>query len=413
MDFAIGLSNLPQKKSIMIKYTLHIFLMIVVCISSLMLSGQDTIAIDLQGAVALALQNNSLDYSESDIGSKYLSSYTLRPTELNYRYGQLYSVDVGWKIELTQDFNNLFCLPTQKALTEAVNKYNINKDQYDIKKYEIEVKSVYMQWIYFYNIQDLIQTKREYSMKSISISNLKADLGETEVLDDVFIEMQASQLETEYLENLYNLDILGNKLKILLNTDNHLIPKRSILEMYMVNKQDDTSAFNGNFEIDIIKDLIEISEIQEKLEGKKLYPQFQAGLFYQNVSPYNNLKGIQVGIRFPLWNKPTKEKMQREKIHTAKLTKKYNSKLLQTELEIENLILELDKIFIRIRHYQNHAIPAANLLLNNAGVKYQKEDIGFEDYYEKLNRALKIKKEYLDLILKYNLTALKLEIYTK
>jgi cobalt-zinc-cadmium resistance protein CzcA len=378
-----------------------------------MLVGQDTIAIDIQKAVALALKNNTLKYSSSEFESDYLSSYSLPPTELSYRYGQLYSADLGWKIELSQDFKNLFCFKAKNELSDAVNNLNKNKNQFDTRKLEIEVKSAYMRWIYAFNILDLIDNKREYALKRISVSNLKTDLGETELIDDVFIEMQASHIETEYLEHQYNLDIIENELRILLNTENHLKPKRKVLEMYMVNKQDDTSAFNGNFEMDIIKGLIDISGSRKKLVGTKLYPHFQAGVFYQNISPYNNLKGIQAGIKIPLWNKPTKEKILKEKIYTEKLTGEYNSKLLQSELEIETLILELDKIFIRIRHYQNHAIPAANLLLNNAAVKYQKEDIGFEEYYEKLNKALKIKQEYLNLILKYNLTALKLEIYTK
>lgn len=376
------------------------------------LFGQDTIAIDMYDAVEMALNNKAFLF-QPVIEQEYKQGYVLPPTEINYRVGQLYSPDIGWKVELSQDFGNLFCFKNHSELEQATKSYKANKVLHEMKKYEIEIKSVYMQWLYFYHVLDLVSTKREYAMKSVSVSNLKVDLGEHELIDDLFTEMQASQLETEYLEYQYNLEITENKLRMLLNTKNHIRPKRKVLEMYMVHKKDDTSAFNGNYANDIIMDRIHISEAIINLDKNKLFPQFQAGVFYQHVSSYNHLKGLQAAVKIPLWNNPAKEKIVQNKIYAEQLTKEYSFKKLQSELEIENLIMELDKIFIKIRHYQNHAIPAANLLLSSSAVKYQKEDIEFEAYYEKLNRALQIKQEYLDLIYMYNLTALKLEIYTK
>lgn len=410
MVIGLGLYNLPEKKLTNMKICFSLIMLISFC--SLHLKAQDTIRIDLEGAVKMALENNAFRFDRNKTPDDN-KVYSLPATEIMSEYGQLYSPENGWKVEINQDFGPVLGIKGMHKYEVSFLNYQQNMKLFQIKKFEIEIKSAYMEWLYYINLLDYLNTEQEYTQKSISVSDLKTELGENELLDNVLNEFQASESETKLTECEYNIDIAEIKLRKLLNTKFHVRPRRTVLEMYMIQKKDDTSAFNGDYKNDLILDEYEIKNAEVLVEKSKLAPQFQAGVFYQNFPSYGNMAGFQAGIRIPLWNAPVKNKVKNIKIQSGELLSEYKSAELQSDLEIENLILELDKLFIRIRHFQNHALPAANMLLSTASVKYQKEDIEFEEYLTKVKQAMDIKKDYLQLVYQYNLTALQLELYTK
>ena len=90
----------------------------------------------------------------------------------------------------------------------------------------------------------------------------------------------------------------------------------------------------------------------------------------------------------------------------------YKDAINKTQWEIESLVLELDKLFINIRHYENSALPAANSLISSSIAKYKNEEIEFEEYFNNLQDALNIKSSYNDIVNQYNQTAIKLELYS-
>jgi heavy metal efflux system protein len=410
MVIGLGLYNLPQKKFPGMKVYFSIIMLI--CFYFPYLTAQDTIRVDIEGAVKIALDNNAFRFDKNNMPNSNMV-YSLPPTEIMSEYGQLYSPENGLKVEINQDFGPVFGVKGIHKYVASFSDYQHNMKLFQIKKFEIEIKSAFMEWLYYINLLDYLNTEQEYTLKSISVENLKVELGENELLDNVLNEFQASGSETELIECEYNIDIAENKLRKLLNTKFHIRPRRTVLEMYMIQKTDDTSAFNGNYKNDLILDEYEMKNAEMVVEKSKLAPQFQAGVFYQNFPSYGNMAGIQAGMRIPLWNTPVKNKIKDVKTQSEKLLSEYKSAELRSDLEIENLILELDKLFIRIRHFQNHALPAANMLLSTASVKYQKEDIEFEEYLAMVNQAMDIKKDYLQLVYQYNLTALQLELYTK
>jgi heavy metal efflux system protein len=371
--------------------------------------AQDTLYIDIRNAVSLAESNYSLQMLAKPDWSKNIK---LPPTAVNFKYGQLYSPENGWQVDLNQDFGPVFQYNRQLNIEKS--NYELEKSKYILssRQYLLNVKSAYLQWIYYFSKLQIFETAQEYAEKYRYIAAIKTELGEIELLDQAKAETKISKIETEQLSCKYDIEISCNNLRKLLNTDKYFLPENKNLELYRIEKLSDTSQYSGEAIADIY-----FNEYKKSLaETKKLkagyLPNVNAGIFYQDIGPYNNLIGIEAGIAIPIWYFPQKAQVQKQTIESENALIRYNQSVHNSKFDIENLISTLDKCFLKIRYYQNSALHESELTLNIAASKYTLEEISFEEYFEEVSQALQIRLEYLDCINNYNQTALQLELYS-
>ncbi len=388
---------------------IHLLIILFCCL--LTSEAQDTLYIDIQKAVDLALNNQS---NIEILGREGFSnqSKVLHPLEINYQYGQLYSLDIGWKIEASQEFQP-FGQKKIDNVHQAIDNYIAESALLNTKKTESEVKVAYNTWLYFINLLDQIYKQKEYAQQALYVATVKNNLGESEPLEEALATLRTSEIETEYLECLYNIDIAENRLKGLMGSKANLRPVSINYEMYQISKKDDTSKYNGKYITDVLLSDYKLEEALTNKVKTKLRPSFEAGAFYQDIAETNGMIGFQAGIKLPIWQKSIQEEVQKAKISTERKYNEYQKAKSSAEIEINTLIYELDKKFVRIRHYQNHALPTANLLMSVNITKYEKEEIDYTEFTEKAFQSIDIKKEYLALIYEYNNIAIQLELYTK
>lgn len=379
-------------------------------------NGQDTLYIDITTALKMAEENNLL-YQNARLKEMQINknSYSANRnlTELTYEYGKLYSPENAWKLEVNQQFGNILQNYRRREQNELLLLIEENKNQLQLKALDIQIKSVYLEWIFTFNLLENYKMLMEYESARHFISKIRADLGETEPLEDLKAKWQISELETKIMECKFDIEIIGNELRKLLITNSYLIPSSKKLDMYMVEKKYDTSRYNGNYFTDI--NLLEYKYSTSNIKVKKAgySPSLSAGLFIQNIGNYSNAAGIKAGISIPVWFIPNKSEVNKLKIQSEIDYNNYVQSANNSRIDIENLLLELNKHFLKIRHYQNYAVPSANLQIRTAVVKYNNEDIEYPVYIQEIEEAFDVKREYLTELNQYNQTALKLELYTK
>lgn len=396
----------------------HRLLIIIFGLGSFFVKGQDTIYLDIGSVVKLAQESSSI-HNNSKLSelqkesSSRLSDIGIAPTEFKYEYGQLYSPENAWKFEINQKFGNIIQNHRNRELKQIAWLIEENENQLQQKQLELEIKAVYLNWIYQYNLAENISVLKEYLTKSLFVSGIRHDLGETEYLEDLKIQTEMSALELRYQEYMINIDITRNELRRLVNTTAYIVPASRKLEMYMIDKKYDTSSYNGNYISDIYLQKYNylFSDIKVKKAGYS--PSISAGFFVQNINNGSSFAGVQAGVSIPILYFKNKEEVNYSKIESEKAYNNYKQALGSLKIDIENLLLQLDKCFLRIRHYQNYALPTANHQIKTTIAKYQAEEIEYNTYVELIQEALTIKKEYLDLINLYNQTAIELELYTK
>ncbi len=382
----------------------------------LSLSGQDTLYVDLNSALNILYSGNyqRINTNSEDKGDKLsISDINLPATKIDYSYGKLYTPEIGWKVDVNQDFGNVFSYKREKDVNNAKQILRNRQEELKKKRFELKMKSIYFEWIYLYNLRDNIELIRKYISKSISVAEIKDELGENEPIEYMKMITRVSEIETQYMENRIDIDIARNNLRKLLNTNAFLIPMSRKLELYMVKKKDDTSAYSGGYITDIYKEKYNYTCADLRLRKAYYSPTVNAGFFIQNIDPYNTMTGVQAGISVPIWFFPVKSQVKKAKLQSEMELNMYKQAVNETETEIENLLFKLDRCFLRVRHFQNNAIPMANLQLNTVISKYRHEAIDYEEYIEGVTEALNIKQKYLEAMNEYNQTAIRLELYTK
>lgn len=379
-------------------------------------TAQDTVYISLKQAIDF-LEKNNVNYVNNKLQERYnyltqeKERKGLKQTTIAYQYGQLYTPDRGWRLDITQELGNL-------ARTKQLNNSNYihgqlreTENTLEQRMIQLEMMSVYYEWLYKINLAENFGLLENYFAKSLHVSGIRRELGETGPLEELQARTWVSEVETQRIENEISINILRNQLKTILNAKAYLEPFSRGLKLHMVDKPHDTTAYTANVITDVFKRRYEHSVQQVRINKSEYYPELSAGIFVQDINGLGNFKGVKANISFPLWVLPLKDKVKQSAVQSTVEKNRYLQQIENSKIEIENLIFSLDKCFIRIRHFQNTAVPLANLKLSTAVSQYKSEEIEYEEYLRKISEAMHTKREYLKYMNEYNQTAIKLELY--
>jgi cobalt-zinc-cadmium resistance protein CzcA len=147
------------------------------------------------------------------------------------------------------------------------------------------------------------------------------------------------------------------------------------------------------------------------LERSKFSPELYAGYFNHEIGKVKGFEGFRVGVSFPLWFLPQKAKTTEARINFSMAQNDYEYQKFSIQKTIENLKIQLDKLFVQISYFRENALNQADLLLKNDWVKFTNQEIKYHEYLLSVGTSFKIKLDYLESLRQYNLAAFQLEYY--
>ncbi len=77
----------------------------------------------------------------------------------------------------------------------------------------------------------------------------------------------------------------------------------------------------------------------------------------------------------------------------------------------ENMELELTRVFRKLRYFEQDGLELARRILTTGRLRYEKEDIGYSEFTEAVEKSAAIQINYLDAVDAYNQIAIQLETY--
>jgi cobalt-zinc-cadmium resistance protein CzcA len=187
----------------------------------------------------------------------------------------------------------------------------------------------------------------------------------------------------------------------------------------------DSLAIAGNPSMGLVQQQVEISRYEKKVEQSRMLPDFSIGYFSQtmlgtqevNGMPQtfgagDRFNGFQAGIAIPLWFGPFTSKIKAAGLNEqiAKTNAAYYHQSLSGSYY--SLLEEFAKYNSSVDYYENQAVPEADLIIDQAGKSYKAGAMDYLDYVLSLNRALDIKRNYLDALNNYNQTIINIEFIT-
>jgi cobalt-zinc-cadmium resistance protein CzcA len=410
----------PFKKIKIPKATATIFLLMILSYPLSSFSQEiesETQKISIEQAVEYAKTNNPvLRNAELSILSAQKQKQGIlnfEPTEFSYQKGQINSDLIDYSFEINQNFGSLLTHFQNAKLIKA--DISLNEKEYLIteKKIIAETKISWFRWVFLIDRFNIIKEQATLYKEFVRISQLKYDLGESNLLEQTLAETEYASIKNKLLKTTEQLIIAENKLKQIMNFDGNFIPTTDSLVMYKLPANNNPNErFSSSILLNYYQNLYQKKEINHKIEKSRYFPELSAGYFNQQIDQVGGFSGWSIGISFPLWFLPQNAKVQAAKIEKEKSQNSYNYQQFNIEKEIENKVIQLDQLQNDLIYYNESALKKATLLNRTAKIQFEKEEIEYLEFLQSIKAAQEIRLNYLETLYNYNITAIELEFYT-
>ena len=393
------------------------------------LKAQEVRKITLQEAIQIAIDSNltvkSAGYS-IDV-NKVLrgAAIDLPKTSIDGEYGQFNSLAKDNGLAISQSF----AFPTVYANRYRLANANINSSEYEYKVAQLEVasqvKMVYFQYVYLVSKRNLLAYQDSLYTGFLRAAELRAISGETNRLEMITARSQSLEIRNQLFQVNSDIIVYGRKLNILLNCHSQVIPLDTKISLRNRLIHLDSLAIDENPSLAYMKQQIEISKLEKKLEQNNLLPDLNIGYFSQSIigtqdvngapvyfGPGDRFTGIQAGISVPLWffsyisrNKAAKINYEKAKIDAENYSRNISGSYL-------SLLDDYKKYSSSVNYYENQAMTEANTIIDQASKSYKAGALDYLDFVQTLTRALAIKQNYLDAMNNLNQTVISIEFIT-
>ena len=410
--------------------TLSLLLAVLACTSFFnMAIAQQPKTINLQEAIRISLDSNlalrSSSYSVEVQKALKGASWDVPKPVIDGQYGQFNSIAKDNSFTVTQSFAFPSTYFNQNKLASA----NLKSSELQLKASQLDivtqVKQVYWQLAYLHSKQKLFAYQDSLYSGFLRAAELRANAGETNRLEMITARSQSLEVRNQLQEVMADLLIYNQKLRTLLNTKSILNPADTVLRRMDFKIIADSLAISGNPSMGLVQQQVEISRYEKKVQQSEMLPDFSIGYFSQTIQgtqdvdgiprkfgPGDRFTGFQAGIAIPLWFGPYTSKVKAAGLNEQ--IARTNAAYFQESLSgnYYSLMEEYAKYRNSVEYYEKQAVPEAGLIIDQATSSYRAGDMDYLEYVLSLNRALDIKRNYLDAINNYNQTIINIEFIT-
>ncbi len=376
----------------------------------------------VEQAIAQALENNaSMKASNFELESqKQLrkTSFNLPKTEITLLYGQYNSYiknDNNVTISQAIPFS---ALGSQGSLNRALVTSSEIKKRVDKNEIVHQVKQLYHQLAFTNSRYQLLLRQDSIYEGFLKSASLRYQTGETNLLEQTTAEGQWNESKNQLRQMETEISRLKMRLRTITNSQSFPEIELTVLSL---EEELDTLGYKTNPSLAFIRQQIEVSYREMKLQAARFAPDLLIGFFSQtliggpvsetgNAATSNDrFTGFQVGIALPLWFAP-----HQARVKSADFKRKADEsrfEYYQTSLQgqLQQAIRELSTYKISLEYYTTSGLPNAGRILKQSQVAFREGEIGYTEYLSGLRNAMSIQEGYLKTLNDYNQSILYIE----
>ncbi len=385
--------------------------------------------VNIKDAVGMALSNNpavrSSEYNAQMQKALKGAAWDIDKTAVEAQYGQFNSNTKDNSITVSQSFAFPTVYINQSKLADA----NYESSEWQLKGSQLEiatqVKQVYWQLTYLKSKQKLLKYQADLYSGLLKAAERRTETGETTRLEMISARSESMEVNNQLQQISADIQIASRKLRTLLGSEEEVSPADTVLSRIAIINKTDTAAFSQNPSLSYMRQQVNVSKLEKKVEISRMMPDFSVGYFSQtmqgtqeingssvNFGAGDRFTGVQAGISIPLWATPhvAKVKAARYKEQAVQAEAEYYSKSLwNTYL---STLDEYSKYSNSVDYYEKQALPEADLIIEQSTVSFKAGTLDYIEYVLTLNRALSIKQNYLDALNNYNQTIISIDFIT-
>ncbi len=370
--------------------------------------------ITLNEAVNLLLSNNphakNARLQVEVAHANKASSIEINPTEFTYSYGQLNNAVNDMYFEVNQNFGSPLAHYYKHKMNNEDLNYQKTLCKIAINELTALLKSSWFEWVFAQNKVALVEeelrifeeTLDGFFNDTIAVNSNKPLLmqAQTKYADIQNRNFQASQ----------DYKLASNKMKGLLFTTDEIAPADTTLEMYAIStKTNGPDKFYPATYIQLYNENINLKKWESNYERSKLFPEITAGYFNQQIDLVKGFEGIMVGITVPLWFFPQKAKIKQASLQQNIARNELDYHKFDLELRIENLKIELDKLFVQISFFSENVLKQIENDEQLTITRYKNHEMPLNEMLDTVQAIYSKRLEFLEAVKKYNQVAVELE----
>lgn len=424
--FILPLLYLQFEKVKTMKSTLNANMVLVLLMLSLSVGAQQPVT--LQAATDMAIKNN-LHLRNERLQADYLkkikgTAWDIPQTNVNAEYGQINSLYNDTKFGVSQSISFPLVYARQKAVYNEEWKnglLNVALKENELKK---AVAQVYYSLLHLKQKQKLLlQTDSMYARFQQNAGQ-KFAAGESNTLEKASADMQRFQItqQLSQLEQDYAITLL--QFKILLNTDDDLMPDENEIRLPMPLLAD-SQQVSAHPYIKMQLQQQQISNAALKLNRAKLAPALFAGYSNQSIIGLQNIQGternftgghrfsaVQVGLGIPLFFGSQKAGINAAAINRTIASGKYEVAVKDYNNNYKQAWVAVVKYRQLVQQYENSGNKSAGEILNTAGLQLQSGNIDYLQWVMLVNQAIVIQSAYADAVNSLNQSIIEINSLT-
>lgn len=372
------------------------------------LMAQETQSLsDLQ---ALARENNlslkSSAFEKDEAKAKIGSAFSLDKTAVFYEYDQNNVGPNNIPLEVwgvSQDI----AFPTVYFAERKVNKQEhlLYSNLYDLRKYELDGKiaSAFYQFLYEKNKEAVYRKLDSLYANFSQAADRRFELGETNYLEKITARAKQRELRAELISSKEDVHLALEKLRILVQSDQKIIPKTGELQKISKDSLDSTMHPALIF----YQNRIDLFRFKNRLEKQQLLPDLSFSYSVGSNSSLNeNLYAYQIGLKIPLFFGGNTARIKAAKIAKDRSEQESEDFAQQLESKRNQLLKELAKYEESLKYYEEEGKELSNQILKTATGSFRNGEIDFFQYIQSLENVYDLELRRLENINNYNQTVI-------
>lgn len=340
------------------------------------------------------------------------SSSEYMPTEINFANGQIYSAINDFYFEINQHFGSPMTLVQQSKYNKQATKLAEAEQKITFKRLTAETKIDYNSCVYELSKLNTIRELNSFYNEILAKTGVPYDTTDTSLLNRNITETMFASFQNQLFQTEQDYMLASNKLhQTLYSTDNY-VPIDSSLELYAIEiLNSGPNKFNPTSGLELCDETVALGRKKLLVEQSKLFPEITAGYFNHSINDDKGFQGFKVGVAIPLWYFPQKARINQAKIEQEITKNSIDLQKFNLNKTIDNLKIQLDKLFVDISFYRENALKLADSHMMIVHKNLVDKKLNYLELFKNLEEALKIRLNYLEKLKRYNETAIQLESF--
>lgn len=346
-------------------------------------------------------------------------------TQIGGEYGNINSMKTDTRFFITQGFGLPVVYNTRRQLYNAHEQ--LQQKFTDWKKTEIE-REVRLT---FYGLVDILERQKLLNELDTVYSRfaqaaaLRLNTGESNILEKTTADAQWQQLQLQMQYIASDISIFQERLQVLLNTQEIILPQYSSPKMTLPALPD-TNAVSLHPQVAFTAMEEKVASAGTAVEKAKLSPDFSVGYNNQSLTGYQSPDGISekyfnAGHRFhfvsvtvdvPLFNRATRAKVKAGKINEDAARINTRATAQQMKHSINQLLEEYKKQTNSLTYYEKAGLKQAEQIMLSANLSFKNGEVSYLEWTMLMNNAVNIRLNYIDAVKQYNINLIELNYLT-